>query len=234
MNTKEELSVKIAGEIAVSSDPSRTMRKWRELFGITQACLARNLGVSTSVISDYEGGRRPSPGVKTIRKLVNALIKDDESRDSRMIKAYQRMAGGGLMTAVLDMREFASPVKAAELCRAVKGTPVANEDMLNRLLYGYTILDSVKAILNLAYEDFLRLYGMTSERALVFTKVSSGRSPFVAIKVSSMKPGLVILHGLKRVDKLGIKIAEAERIPVVLSGVKREEELIRELRRNRE
>lgn len=58
---KEALAKRIAGEITLSSDPGKTMRKWREIFGISQTELADYLGVSSSVISDYEGGRRKVP-----------------------------------------------------------------------------------------------------------------------------------------------------------------------------
>ncbi|MHA2315052.1 MAG: helix-turn-helix domain-containing protein [Candidatus Hermodarchaeia archaeon] len=46
------------------------MRKWREQFGVAQHDLAKQLGISPSVISDYESGRRKSPRVDTIRKFA--------------------------------------------------------------------------------------------------------------------------------------------------------------------
>ena len=42
----------IAGEIALSDTPGSTMKKWRELFGISQVELAKYLKISTSTISD--------------------------------------------------------------------------------------------------------------------------------------------------------------------------------------
>lgn len=231
MGIKEDLSVKIAGEIVLSKEPSKTIKKWRDVFGITQAGLAERLGVSPSVVSDYESGRRSSPGSRVVKKIVDAFIKADEQKGSRVLTAYERLdRGSTLSEAILDMREFVLPVKARDIATAVEGRAVANEDMLDKEIYGYTVLDSVKAILELSNEDFLRIYGLTSERALVFTKVSIGRSPFVAIRVSSIKPGLVVLHGLREADPLGLKIAIKERIPVVISGLSSQKELIRELR----
>lgn len=231
MGIREELSIKIAGEIVLSNEPSRAIRKWREIFGVTQSNLAGSIGVSASVISDYESGRRKSPGAGMVRKIVDALIESDEKKGLQVLRAYERI-GGVKTSAILDMREFTSPVRAREICRIVKGTAVANEKLLNKNIYGYTALDGPKAILELNSDGFLKIYGSTSERALIFTKVSSGRSPFVAIRVSSIKPGLVVLHGLKSVDALGIKIAEKEKIPVVLSRIESVDELVRELRRN--
>src|SRR3989442_10635225 len=63
------LREKIAGEIALSDQPGKTMRKWREEFRISQTLLATHMRVSPPVIFDYEAGGRPSPGLKTIHPL---------------------------------------------------------------------------------------------------------------------------------------------------------------------
>lgn len=231
MGIREDLSVKIAGEIVISVAPNKTIKKWREVFGISQVGLARNLGISPSVVSDYESGRRRSPGAKMVKKIVDAFISEDKRKGSRVLKAYERVdKGPSLSSAVLDMQEFPLPVKAREITRAIAGTPLVNEELLDKDIYGYTVLDSVKAILELSSEEFLGIYGMTSERALIFTNVTMGRSPFVAIRVSSIKPGLVVLHGLKEVDPLGLKIAAKERVPVVLSRAPTQEDMIQGLR----
>lgn len=231
MDTKQVLSTRMAGEVVISASPAKTIKKWRSVFGVSQSDLASQLGISPSVISDYESGRRKSPGSELVKRIVDALIDVDVSRGSQVIKGYERLLDGGAMTgAVLDMREFAFPLKAADVCGIVEGTPVANEDLLKKDIYGYTALDGPRAILELSSDEFLRIYGLTSERALIFTKVSAGRSPFVAIRVSPIKPGLVILHGPKKVDPLGIRIAEREKIPVILSEMESEEALIEALR----
>lgn len=231
MGVKEDLSVRIAGEIVLSKEPCKTIKKWREVFGVSQTTLAESLGVSPSVICDYESGRRHSPGSRVVRRLVDAFIRIDEEHGSKILKAYERTGiGGSFSGAVLDIMEFPYPVKASRVRDAIKGRSVTNDGLLNREIYGYTILDSVKAILELPSEDFIRIYGLTSERALVFTGVSLGRSPFVAIRVSTIKPGMVVLHGIQKADPLGLKIAERDKIPVVLSGLKTQEELIESLR----
>jgi len=132
--------------------------------------------------------------------------------------------------AILDMREFSKPICASEICNIVEGDVVANENMMNKDIYGYTALDSIKAILGFSSDEFAKIYGLTSERALIFTQVTSGRSPLIAIRVSSIKPGLVVLHGLKEFDALGQKIAERESIPVILSRTENVENLITSLR----
>ncbi|MFQ5814991.1 MAG: transcriptional regulator, partial [Candidatus Hydrothermarchaeaceae archaeon] len=174
-----------------------------------------------------------APGSHMVKRIVEGLVDADEARGANMAKTYGRVMPEGFgLEGVIEIKEFMSPVKASGILRAVRGKVIANEDLLNKDLFGYTILDSVKAILELTVEEFHRIYGMSSERALVFTHVSSGRSPFIAIKVSSLKPGMVVLHGLDKVDPLGIKIAERERIPVVLSTIEDIDELTESLRRN--
>ena len=50
----DEFKEKIAGEITLSSDPGKAIRKWREEFKLSQHQLADAMGISHSVISDYE------------------------------------------------------------------------------------------------------------------------------------------------------------------------------------
>ncbi|MFQ5974771.1 MAG: helix-turn-helix domain-containing protein [Candidatus Hydrothermarchaeales archaeon] len=230
--TSDELAVKIAGEITFSQNPGDTIKKWRDLFSISQTVLAKEAGVSTSVICDYEGGRRGSPGAKFIKKIVEAIMEIDRGNGSHTIRAYERMIGGiGMTDAILGMREFSQPIQAKDILKIVEGDIVANENKMEKDIYGYTILDSIRAILDFSSDEFMRIYGLTSERALIFTRVSTGRSPLIAIRVSSIKPGLVVLHGLKDFDELGRKLAEKESIPVILSRMESVEDLTTALRR---
>src|SRR5437773_5311927 len=82
------LREKIGGEIALSEQPGKTMRKWREELRITQTDLAHHMRVSPIVISDYEAGRRTSPGIKSIHRLVDALLEIDQ-RTGQML--FQRL-----------------------------------------------------------------------------------------------------------------------------------------------
>ena len=84
----DELREKIAGEITLSEEPGRAIRKWREEFGISQYELADAMGVSHSVISDYESGRRKSPGVGVIRKMVDAFLRLDDANGSPVQSKY--------------------------------------------------------------------------------------------------------------------------------------------------
>ena len=79
----EKIRNDIAGEINLSGTPGSTMKKWREIFAITQAELAQLLKISPSTISDYEGNRRKSPGSGVIKRFVNSLITIDNGHQER-------------------------------------------------------------------------------------------------------------------------------------------------------
>lgn len=228
IDSKDLLAKNIAGEITLAENPASSIRKWREIFGIRQNELAEILKISASVISDYESGRRKSPGTGFIKKVVEALISCDiKENNGRIIQKFSIPRSD----AILDIREFLTPVSALDIVDAVNGKVVANKMMLSHTgIWGYTVIDSIKAILELSENDFIKLYGLTSKRALIFTKVHFGRSPMIAIKVTQPKPSMVVLHGPTKVDKLAIKIANLEKIPLVISNSLTEEDLIKNLK----
>jgi putative transcriptional regulator len=229
---KERLAKRMAGEITLSEDPGKTMKKWREVFGITQTQLADHLNISSSVISDYEGGRRKSPGSSTIKKIVEGLIDLDELSGGHVIHAFSRMMDTELSTdVIIDMREFAVPINARMVQEAVQGDIVVNEQLMGREIFGYTVIDSIRCISEMTSDEFTKLYGWTTERALIFTQVSRGRSPMIAIRVKGLRPALIILHGPSIIDDpVAIKLAEVERIPLILSKADSVDTMIRGLR----
>jgi putative transcriptional regulator len=78
--------------------------------------------------------------------------------------------------------------------------------------------------------DFYRIFGTSSERALVFTGVSRGRSPMIAVKISPFKPRIIILHGIKgEIDPLAVILAKNEGIPLAVSILESEQELVKAL-----
>jgi len=227
---KRRLGEKIAGEIVFSGNPGGTIKKWRTSFNISQNELADAVGVSSSVISDYENGRRKSPGLAMIKRIVGALLEIDERRGGQRIKAYGRMLRSDFnMDVIHDIREYSSPVSLEEFMEVISGELVVGS--ASKLINGHTIIDSLRAILELSSDEFYRLYGWSTERALIFTKVSTGKSPMVAIRVTNFKPGAVVLHGLRKenLDEMTVKIAEIERIPLVLTSMSIEE-MIEKLR----
>ncbi len=223
-NILDEIATRIAGEIVLSENPGKTMRKWRELFKISQVELASHMGLFPSVISDYESGRRKSPGANMIKKFVKSLIAIDMKRGMSTLSTLVKLSLGSdkLLEAVLDMREFQSPISVGDFCDKIDAVLIVGEEYRDTLIFGYTVVDSIKLVLEVPSYEYIRLYGATTQRAAIFTKVTYGRSPLVAVKamqagMGGLKPAIIILHGPEKVDPLGISIAKLERIPLALS-----------------
>ncbi len=230
---RERTAKWIAGDITLSEDHGAALKRWRERFGLTQTALAELIHISPSVISDYEAGRRKSPGAATIKRIVEAFLEMDEKRGGGVLRSFSHVFGTRLPPdVVLEIREFGEPVDGRTICKAVDGEVVVDKEMLKRKVFGYTVIDSHKAILGLSSDDFRRLYGLTTERVLVFTGVTTGRSPMVAIKVIGITPGMVLLHGvLKTADPVGVKIAKLLKVPLVISKLPSVEALLENLRK---
>ena len=195
---RRELGERIAGEIALSTDPGATLRKWRTDFDVSQTRLAEQLEVSASVISDYESGRRESPGIGVVRRIVHGLLDIDEGRGGQYIRQYARLVTAGFESdIVLDLREYATPLPLAEFYDSIGGEEVVPGPSNTS---GHTVIDGIEAIRQLTSEEFYRLFGQSTSRALVFTNVTTGEGPLVAMRVVTPTPNAVVLHGLSTED----------------------------------
>ena len=212
----DEFKQRIAGEIALSPNPGRTMRKWREEFGLSQHQLADAMGISHSVISDYESGRRRSPGVNVVKKMVDAFIELDLQNGSRIISRYNP---DFKLECIIAMDEFPGGTEIGKVVEAISGRNLNPDLMTQKMVYGYTIVDSVKAILSLGSQDYLRIYGGNIERALIFTNVHYGRSPMIAVRAHPLTPAMVVYQKPEKVDPLAVKLAHLEGIPLVVTDL---------------
>ncbi len=231
-SVRERLARRIAGEIALSEHPGQTMRVWSERFRLPQIILAQHIGISPSVISDYESGRRKSPGTSTIRRFVMSLLNLDERNGGQIVAALGRLMDVSLvdLNIVLAMSDFTSPITIKEFCTLLKCSVKTGQKHLDREIYGYTLVDVERAVKELNSDAFLKLFGATTERCLLFTNVNTGRAPLIAIKSQEFKPSLVILHGISEVDLLALELSEQMKIPLAISKTGSVESLIRELR----
>ena len=215
-NARGLLAEKIAGEITLSQSPGDTLRKWRRNFGITQTDLSNHLGISPSVISDYESGRRKSPGIMIVSKIIDALLRVDESRGCNVLRAYENMWGDILgLDSICSVCEYQDPLPLVEIARKLEAQVIYGRTDIT--IWGYTVIDSMKAIVEILPDQFQKIYGRSTARALIFTGVRSGKSPMVAVRVSNLKPGAVVLQGLMPadVDPVAVRIAEVENIPLL-------------------
>ncbi|PSQ33174.1 transcriptional regulator [Halobacteriales archaeon QS_9_70_65] len=212
---RAELAERIAGEVALSEEPGATLRKWREEFDVTQTRLAEELDVSSSVVSDYESGRRENPGIRVVSRVVEALLTVDERRGGDRVRQHARVLSAGFDSDVVhDLREYETTVPLRRFRRAVDAESVVagrGDDIA-----GHTVINSVEAIKRLSSEEFYRLYGQSTNRALVFTNVTRGESPLVALRVVTPTPSAVVLHGIGRDDATaGGAAGDAPGVPVI-------------------
>ena len=218
MNIKNVLSEKIAGEITLSPKPGQTIRKWRNIFGISQTEMANHLMLSPSVISDYESGRRKS-GIQTIKKVIDAFIEiDEKKRGGKILRQYNSMieTRGG----ILEIMEYPFSIPVDTFIKEISGNILTSKDIgLNKSVKGFTVVDSIRTIETINSVDYAKLYGWSTERALIFTGIRYGRSPMIAVRVHPVKPTIVVYHKPGSVDSLAIKLAERENIPLVVTNI---------------
>ena len=215
----------MAGEIVVSEKPGETLRKWREIFQLSQKELATLLEVNPSVVCDFEKGRRASPGIGTVRKLVEAMVDYDSSHGGKVVNT---MSGRRNNEAIVDIREFTSGITIGSIIETIEGEVLAGtEEIIERPIYGYTMVDSLKAITS--FNAFGEMYGWSNERAVFFSGVHYGRSPMIAVRAHPVKPRMVVYIKPKSVDPLAPKLADMEK--VVLTKTEFEEnDIIEKLR----
>ena len=223
MDVKETLAQKIAGEITLSPKPGKTIRKWRNTFGISQTELANSLGLSPSVISDYESGRRKSPGIQTIKRIIHAFIALDESQHNRrVLRRYQFIVKSD--EGILDIKEYPFEIPILRFINEIHGKVLTSGEInQKKSVKGYTLIDSIKTITSINSHDYARLYGWSTERAMIFTGIKYGRGAMIAIRIHPVKPSLVVYQKPGAVDPLAIELAERDNIPLVITNLPMDE-----------
>ncbi len=220
----DSLEERISGEITMSDSPGTTMKKWREIFGISQVELSKYLKISPSTISDYEGNRRASPGVNVVKRFVHALVQIDQERGGSVIRNLQKLEAKSEETSYYYLHDFSAPITGVDFARQIEAKIITNPNYLDTMkLFGYTILNSLKVILEISPSEYPRLFGSTSERAFIFDEVSTGRSPMVVVRVAPIKPKVVVILNLDNVDKLAVKISQIEHVPLLTTKLSAEE-----------
>jgi len=138
------------------------------------------------------------------------------STAGRSQRAWRNFRGRGKETPFYNVYDFATPISGTDFNRIIEGKIVVNQSYLDSMqLFGYTEIDSLRVILELQPADYPKLFGATTERAFIFKQVSTGRSPMVVIRVAPIKPKLVVLHDITNVDKLAVRLAQVEKIPLI-------------------
>jgi len=217
---RNHLAEKMAGEITLSDSPGFALKKWRTSFEIAPGILSEHLGVSPSVISDYESGRRKSPGTAIVGKIVESILSIDEANGGRHIQQFASMLYNGMDDDVIyAMHEYATPIPLQRFADVIGCSLLCGS--IDQIIFGYTVVNSLNAILQLLSNEFFRIYGWSTERSLIFTNVSTGKSPMVAIRVTPFKPRCVVLQGIEpaNVHPIVPKMAERDRITVLCTNM---------------
>ncbi|HEV2428541.1 MAG TPA: helix-turn-helix domain-containing protein [Thermoplasmata archaeon] len=209
------LREKIAGEVVLSPHPGRTLRKWREDFGVSQRDLAKALETVPSVVSDYESERRASPGSAFIKRYVEGLFSLDERSGSRI---GPRIGEAPHSDGILGIREFSIAIPLKTFADRIEAKSVSRID-LHRDIHGFTFLDAPRAILSIDAARFVEVYGWTTQRALIFSNVRYGRSPMVAIRAHPLKPAAVVFSSPGKIDPLAVRLSEVENIPLLTTSI---------------
>jgi len=218
MDTKQIIAEKIAGEITLSPKPGQTIRKWRKIFDISQSELSMFLDVSPSVISDYESGRRKSPGIQTVRRIIDAFFSLDKKNNSKVLKQYQSMNKEN--EGIIEIMEYPFAVSVEQFIKQIDGKTLTSKKLFSKkYVNGFTLIDGIKTIKSISYKNYVNLYGWSTERALIFTGVQYGRSPMIAIRIHPIKPSLVVYHSPGGVDPLAVHLAEQEKIPLIVTNI---------------
>ena len=178
-----------------------------------------------SSVDENPENPRPTRGEPILYGFLHHVrIFSDEGKG----RFVSRLLSNEKDEAILSIGEFTSPVGAPKILDALAATVLVGDPDAVKL-YGYTVVDSIKTIYALSGYDFYRIFGATTERALVFTKVGMGRSPLVAIRVSQLKPRVVVIHGPREVDPLAVDLARREGLVLALSGAPTEQAIIESL-----
>jgi len=229
MEYLEELKKKIAGEIVLSENAGDTIKKWRQLFKISQTELAAKLEISPSVISDYESGRRKSPGTKLIHKIVESLIEVELERGGKIVDEFKSLyQGNRFKNFILAMKEFSKPVSIREFLKQIDAEVCYS--FSDEEIYGYSLIDSEAAIVHFSPTELASISSLINHHCLIFTNLSRGRSPLIAIRLANLKPGLVVLHGIEKVDDTALRIAKIDQIPLAISYTSTKERLLERLK----
>jgi putative transcriptional regulator len=140
----------------------------------------------------------------------------DEENEGKHIQKYSTMLFSNVEDDVIyDIHEYATAIPLKDFSDAIGCTLLCGS--MDQVLFGYTVVNSLNAIMQFSSDEFNRIYGWSTERAVVFTNVSTGKSPMVAIRVTPFKPRCVVLQGLDIGDVHPIveKMAERDRITVM-------------------
>lgn len=198
-----------------SDRPGAEFRSIRRMFGIKLKDLAAVAGVSSSTLSDFERGRYV-PTLTTLRRYVDALLKLANPADAKHVNS--------IVPGVVEHRYFTKPVRAGDLVRALKAKVEHGEEYLDYPIEGYVLVDQVKLLksLNVAFANFWKIYGYTTDVCVVFDNVILAAGPAALIREQRLKPRVIVINKPKLKTFGHLVASRGERVVIAISRLRRD------------
>lgn len=215
-----KLKQEIAGEICISESSGNTLKKWQNIFEISQISLARQMKLTGSTISDYENGRRNNPSINFVQRFVNALIDIDLKRKAQIIKKLIPLS----QEQVVETKEFKRGIKLKHT-DGLKDLEQINSKNPNELVFGITYLDGL-TIPEFESNDLQKIFGKTNKRILYISNANNILAIHMFLKslklATNMNPGVLILEtALENRDEI-LKVLDIN-VPIYISIKPKEE-----------
>ncbi len=213
---------KIAGDIVFADDHGAAMKKWRRKFKITQREIAATLGIMPSVISDYESSRRKSPGIRVVRRYIEAMIHLDKKRGGKvMADLSKEFLQVNISDAIIEMKEFdiENPVGVLDRKLGLRYYVEPSKEKAAGVIY----LDAMKAIINMSYPELVKMFSMTNDMILILDNINNGRTSLPVIKLTGLRPSLVVLVSSNEPDDLAIRVARDINVGLATTPMKRDD-----------
>ncbi|PIU88342.1 hypothetical protein COS64_04185 [archaeon CG06_land_8_20_14_3_00_37_11] len=190
----------ILGDIAVNKNYGIVMKKWRELFNITQSDVAKELNIKQSVISDYENNRRNSPGIEFLRNYVKALIKVGREEHKKEYEGIKNNLGIKNIANKLFAGEFMKELTTKQVLNRLKAVQIVSQPEQAKFKNYLFLSDRITSIL-MKQPTYKLLKNLKSKEGTiyVFSNVKTGKIPLITLKILSklnriQMPKLVIFQ----------------------------------------
>jgi len=209
-----KLKQEIAGEICIAENSGNALKKWQNIFEVSQISLARQMKLTGSTISDYENGRRNNPCINFVQRFVNALIDLDLKRKAQIIKKLIVLPQEQLF----ETKEFKKGIKIKHT-DGLKDLEQINSKNPNDFIFGITFLDALN-ISEFESSDLQKIYGKTNKRIIYIQNASNFLAIHLFLKAlklaTNLNPGIIILEtSLDNTDEI-LKVLDIN-VPIYIS-----------------
>jgi putative transcriptional regulator len=176
----------IMGDITVNENYGLVMKKWRDLFNITQSKIAKKLDIKQSVISDYENNRRKSPGIEFIRKYTIALLNIARQESRKEYDNVKKELIGNINEDSLFRGEFSKGLKNKDVLKLLNATQIIAPE--EQSVFGNYLFfsDNISGLITKkpTYE-LLKELKNKENTVFIFSNVKTGKLPLITLKILS-------------------------------------------------